>query len=309
MNTWNTLATYFQRRHGLRVQKIPLDVSGTCPNRDGTLSTKGCIFCNAKGSGSGLGAIGMNLEEQWNHWHTHFSNNKRALKYIAYFQSFSNTYGPIKKTFYFLETIQSFTDIIGYSIGTRPDCLSKEYCEVLAKAPFSERWIELGVQSLHDASLRKINRGHTAQCSTKAIERASKAGLSVCAHVMAGLPSETPEDFLATIRQLNELPIQGIKFHNTYIEQDTALAHLWQSGKYEAISADTYRDMIIEALLILRSDIVVHRVVADPDPTTLCAPLWAATDKVSITRQINNGYCQRLGIISKKRIRRRRARD
>ncbi len=305
MNSWNNLAAYFHKRHGVRVQKIPLDISTTCPNRDGSLSREGCVFCNAQGSGSGLLAKGLGLQEQWTHWHNHFSQNKRPCKYIAYFQSFSNTYGPPKTIFSFLQNIQLFKDIVGFSVGTRPDCLSKKHCEILSESDFLEKWVELGVQTLHDKTLHAINRGHTALCSEEAIIRASRSGLSVCAHVMLGLPGEGRTHFIETLKKLNNLPICGIKFHNTYIEKGTLLETMWRKGEFQLLSKEAYTDMMLEGLCLLRSDIVVHRVVADPVAADLCAPLWASTDKLAITRNINNLYKKRLGIVPRKRQRRR----
>ena len=194
MHTWNTFTVHLRQRFGQRVQKIPLDAGASCPNRDGTLSRAGCTFCNAIGSGSGLGLAGMNLPAQWEHWREHFRKSNRASLFLAYLQSFSNTYGPASRLAAMLEIFRTLPDLAGVSVGTRPDCLDPEKMAILGAAPWKEKWLELGVQTLNDATLRRINRGHDAAASAKAIELAEKTDVQVCAHLMLGLPGETPDD-------------------------------------------------------------------------------------------------------------------
>ena len=174
MHTWNTFTAHLRQRFGQRVQKIPLDAGASCPNRDGTLSRAGCTFCNAIGSGSGLGLAGMNLPAQWEHWREHFRKSNRASLFLAYLQSFSNTYGPASRLAAMLEIFRTLPDLAGVSVGTRPDCLDPEKMAILGAAPWKEKWLELGVQTLNDATLRRINRGHDAAASARAIELAEK---------------------------------------------------------------------------------------------------------------------------------------
>lgn len=275
---WNTFTAYLRHRFGQRVQKIPLDVacSGvTCPNRDGTLSSAGCVFCNAQGSGSGLGQAGLSIAEQWAHWRAHFAASGRASLFMAYLQSFSNTYGPIERLSAALDELRSLPDMAALSIGTRPDCLDTPKAALIASMPCDEVWLELGVQTLHDRTLARINRGHDAACSIAAIHTAHAAGLKVCAHLMAGLPGETADDVLDTVRRLNDLPIAGLKFHNVYVCRGTPLEKEFREGRYAPPERSAYVHLVLEALNLVRPDIVIHRVAADPLPDELVAPAWA----------------------------------
>lgn len=286
MNLFNSLPAYFRHRLGTRAQKIPLDAGSACPNRDGTISRGGCIFCNAAGSGSGMALSGTSLQAQWDIWRSRYQQSGRKEQYIAYLQSFSNTYGSPQRLAQLIETIQDFPDAIGVSIGTRPDCLDAEKLDIIAASTLPETWLELGVQTAHNASLRIINRGHKAEDSAWAINEAAARGIRVCAHVIFGLPNETKEDMLATVEWLNTLPILGIKFHNLYVCHNTALAHMWKNEQYEPISRKDYIEILIEAISQLRSDIVIHRLVGDPEAEELLTPTWAM-DKRGLVREID----------------------
>ena len=294
MHTWNTFTVHLRQRFGQRVQKIPLDAGASCPNRDGTLSHAGCTFCNAIGSGSGLGLAGMNLPAQWEHWREHFRKSNRASLFLAYLQSFSNTYGPASRLAAMLEIFRTLPDLAGVSVGTRPDCLDPEKMAILGAAPWKEKWLELGVQTLNDATLRRINRGHDAAASAKAIELAEKTDVQVCAHLMLGLPGETPDDVHATVRRLNDLPVHGVKLHNVYVCRNTALERVYRAGEYVPLTEDAYVELAVDALTELRPDIIIHRVVADPAPGELVAPDWA-TRKGDLVRFIQHAYHRRCG--------------
>ena len=277
MILWNSLAAHWRRIFGRRVQKIPLDAGATCPNRDGTLSFKGCTFCNATGSGSGLGLAGMDIPAQWDYWRAHFLASAGTDLFVAYLQSFSNTYGPAERLARLLDTLAPLPGLAGIAVGTRPDCLDERKAALLAAMPCRENWLELGVQTFNNATLRRINRGHDANASIRAIELAARAGLSVCVHLMAGLPGERPEDMLEAVRRVNDLPVQGIKFHNVYVCKNTPLAEEFLAGTFTPLSRETYVDLVVEALCLLRPDIIVHRVVADPTANELLAPVWTLT--------------------------------
>lgn len=169
MVRWHTLAAYFRRKYGMRVQKIPLDAGSACPNRDGLLSTQGCIFCNALGSGSGLGGRGLSLAAQWQAWRQKYHAEDPDRLFLAYLQSFSNTYGSLERLQDLLRAVAALPDCRGLAVGTRPDCLSPAKLDALlragAEAGVAEIWLELGLQSAHDATLARINRGHTAACA------------------------------------------------------------------------------------------------------------------------------------------------
>jgi uncharacterized protein len=275
MKRYYALSTYLRRRYGARVRKIPLDAGFTCPNRDGTTSSEGCVFCSPSGSGTALGINGMSLESQWGHWLERAS--KRPGKYLfwAYLQSFSNTHGPIVKLERTIDRVCSLPGVSGLCIGTRPDCLDGEKLDLIAGAPFPEIWLELGLQSSSDATLSRINRGHDSAAFTSAVLLASGKGLKICVHVIAGLPGEGEEEFLNTIDFLNRHPVNGIKLHNLCVSNGSALARSWQKGEYAPLQRSEYVRTCVRALVALRPDIVVHRLNADPGQEELLAPEWA----------------------------------
>ncbi len=185
---------WLKNRHKAKVQKISLDAHAGCPNRDGTIQYGGCTFCNADGSGSGLMQKGLSLTKQWEYWLNKFSKSdrlKNTKNFLAYMQSYSNTYGCLEKLEKMTTELASLEKCAGFSIGTRPDCIDEEKLRLLASLPFQTKWIEFGIQSMHDETLKRIRRGHSVQCSVDAITRSRKYNLNVCVHLMAGLPDET----------------------------------------------------------------------------------------------------------------------
>ena len=281
MLLWHTLATWFRRRYGKRVQKIPLDARSSCPNRDGTLSRAGCIFCNADGSGSGLG--GLTLAEQWRIWRDKYTATDDDRLFMAYLQAFSNTYGPAKRLARLLDEVRSLPGCMGLAVGTRADCLDREKLALLAGCGLPEIWLELGLQSASDATLARLNRGHDAACVARAVQAAAAHGLQVCLHLMAGLPGETERDFLASLDWALALPIAGLKLHNVYVTRGTALAAAWAAGRYLPPGRDEYVDLLCAALPRIPSRIVLHRLQADPAPGELLGPAWAADKRGVIT--------------------------
>ena len=270
-----TLSTYFHNRHGRRIQKIPLDAGFSCPNRDGTLSSKGCLFCNALGSGTGQGIASIGLADQYAHWRTRFQKKYKAHAFLAYLQSFSNTYGPLSKLTGVLKALHGLPELEGICIGTRPDCLDQPKLEALAAFPGTENWLDLGLQSSNNTTLERINRGHDAQCFARAARMAGAMGLKICVHVIAGLPGEDMDDFLETIQFVNQLPVKGIKIHNLYVCKGSGLARWWQRGAYRPLGMEEYIQWAVQGLSRLRPDIVVHRINGDPQPGELLAPHWA----------------------------------
>jgi len=282
---YNTLSRAFRAVYGRRAKKIPLDAGGACPNRDGTISRGGCLFCNAVGSGTGLHHKGFGLRAQWESLTPPARGRGEAL--VAYLQSFSNTYGPTARLAALLGELAALPDLAGLCLGTRPDCLEAEKLALLAAFPGPPVRLELGLQSANDATLARINRGHDAACFARAVREAAAHGIGVTAHVMAGLPGETIADFLATIDVLNTLPVTGVKFHNTLVVAGAALESLYRSGSYAPITRPDYIDAVCAAIARLRPDIVIERLNADPAPGELVAPDWAA-DKRSLRRGIED---------------------
>ncbi|WP_462324420.1 tRNA modification radical SAM protein MnmL/YtqA [Desulfoplanes sp.] len=281
-----SLSTYFHNRHGHRVQKIPLDAGFSCPNRDGTLSAAGCLFCNPLGSGTGQGQDSTPLAEQYNFWRARFHKKYKAHAFLGYLQSFTNTYGPLSAVTRVLDELRGLPELAGVCIGTRPDCLDRAKLAALAKFPGPENWLDLGLQSANDQTLVRINRGHDVACFERSARMAGEMGLKVCAHVIAGLPGETKEDFLATIDFLNRLPVQGIKIHNLYVCKGAGLALWWRRGDYLPPSMAEYVGWVVHGLAHLRPDIVIHRLNGDPQPGELLAPDWAG-DKSGVLQAIS----------------------
>ncbi len=207
---YNDLNAYMRNRFGCRVQKITIDAGLTCPNRDGALSKNGCIYCNMKGSGTGDAARGLSITEQLIRGKAAMSRRYHADKFIAYFQSYSNTYAPLDRLKALYEEALSVEGVVGLSIGTRPDCVSEPILELLEG--YARRcliWLEYGLQSAHDATLSAINRGHDAACFVRAVQAARQHGIPVCAHVILGLPGETRNHMLQTADFLADRRRQG----------------------------------------------------------------------------------------------------
>ena len=275
---YHSFDAWLKALHGERVQKISLDANAGCPNRDGTISTGGCSFCDAQGAGSGLMNHGLNLTEQWQFWREQFVKSdrlKNTHSFLAYMQSFSNTYGSAKRLRIITSELQTLKNIVGLSLGTRPDCIDSEKLQILSKLPWENTWLEFGVQSMNDKTLKRISRGHDAQCSKDAIIKAHEHGLKVCAHLMAALPGENEDDFLKTVKTVCELPISGIKFHGLYVCKNTKIAQEFLNGTYVPMEKEVYIDLIAKALTIVPSHVVIHRLSADFTSDELIAPDWA----------------------------------
>jgi radical SAM protein (TIGR01212 family) len=269
------LNTYLRRRFGVRVQKLTLDAGLTCPNRDGRVGTGGCLYCNARGSGTGAAARGLSLTTQIREGMTPLKKRYGAGKFIAYFQSFSNTYAPVTKLKALYDEALAFPEVVGLSIGTRPDCLADEVLDLLADYA-RERllWLELGLQSAHDRTLTALNRGHDVACFTEVVERAAARGLEVVAHVILGLPGEGAEETAATAAYLAGLPVQGVKIHLLYVVKGSGLARLYQEGGYACLTEAQYVHQAVDFMELLPPQVVIHRLTGDPHRGELLAPDW-----------------------------------
>ncbi|RLC14708.1 MAG: TIGR01212 family radical SAM protein [Deltaproteobacteria bacterium] len=273
---YNDLNTYLRGIFGCRVQKISVDAGLSCPNRDGTLSTGGCIYCNERGSGTGAHAQGLSIRDQILRGKAALSRRYKAKKFIAYFQSFSNTYAPLERLRRLYEEALSVEDVVGLSIGTRPDCVDEPVLSLLqGYARDHLIWIEYGLQSAHDTTLAQINRGHDFQCFRAAVRATQGRGISICAHVILGLPNETKAHMLETAKAIAQMGIHGVKIHLLYVIRGTPLETLYRQGDYKCLGQEEYADIVCDFLELLPKDMIIQRLTGDPHREELVAPEWS----------------------------------
>jgi radical SAM protein (TIGR01212 family) len=273
---YNDLNSYLRRIFGCRVQKITIDAGLTCPNRDGTISTGGCIYCNTRGSGTGAHAKGLSVTQQLIQGQETLSKRYKAKKFIAYFQSFSNTYAPVNTLKGLYEAALAVDDVVGISIGTRPDCVNDDILDLLqGYARHCLVLIEYGLQSATDETLVLINRGHDVRCFKEAVYATQGRGIKICAHVILGLPNENRADMLHTAKILAGLKIDGLKLHLLYVVKGTRLEKLYRQGSYSCLKQQEYIDLVCDFLERLPSEMVIQRLTGDPHPNELVAPQWA----------------------------------
>jgi radical SAM protein (TIGR01212 family) len=273
---YNDFNTYLRSIFGCRVQKITIDAGLSCPNRDGTISTGGCIYCNVRGSGTGAHAKGFSVTDQIIQGKRALSKRYKAKKFIAYFQSFSNTYGPFDRLKILYEQALAIENVVGLSIGTRPDCVNEPILELLqGYADNYLVWIEYGLQSANDSTLAFINRGHDVMCFKKAVLATKNRGIKICAHVIIGLPNEKKAHVLETARAVSDMEIDGIKIHLLYVVRGTTLDKLYAAGEYRCLEQQEYADLVCDFLEHIPKNMVIQRLTGDPHPEELVAPMWA----------------------------------
>jgi len=280
---YNDFNSWLRNRYGCRVQKITLDAGLSCPNRDGTISSSGCIYCNPLGSGTGAHKKGLSITHQLVEGKTALRKRYKAERFIAYFQSFSNTYAPLEKLKSLYEEALSVEDVIGLSIGTRPDCISEPVLELLqGYARDYLVWLEYGLQSANDETLSIINRGHTFQCFKEAVELSRHRNLKLCAHIILGLPHEGKEQIRETAKAVARLGIDGIKLHLLYIIKDTQLEKIYTNGKYRCLEQQEYVDMVCDFIEYMPEKMVIQRLTGDPHRRELVAPNWALNKRETL---------------------------
>ena len=286
LRRYHDLNSYLREIFGERVQKISLDAGFNCPNRDGTISSKGCIFCDSRGSGTGaMINRGLSINEQIVEGRRFAEKRYKARKFIAYFQSFTNTYAPLSGLKELYDQALNHPGMVGLSVATRPDCVNEEILGLLSSYCKDYLiWIEYGLQSAHDITLNKINRGHDVACFEKSVQMANDYGLNICAHIILGLPGETRQMMLETALFLAGLPVKGIKIHLLYIVKGTPLATLYEEGSYGCLERDEYVDLVVDFLEVLPPDMIIHRLTGDPISSELVAPLWAMEKTENLKR-------------------------
>ena len=263
-----------------KLYKIALDAGMTCPNRDGTLDTRGCIFCSAGGSGDfAVSTAGRSVGEQLQTGLSLFHGKKTGSRFIAYFQSYTNTYAPPERLRALYHEALICEQVAGISIATRPDCLPGEVMTLLSelKREFPDKfiWMELGLQTIHEATASYIRRGYSLPCFDDAVRRLNDAGIPVITHLILGLPGETPEMVYQSIAHLNRLPVSGVKLQLLHVLRGTDLAADYAAGKFNVLDMDAYIALLIGCIERLSPDIVIHRVTGDGPKLLLIAPTWS----------------------------------
>jgi radical SAM protein (TIGR01212 family) len=273
---YNDLNTYLRGVFGCRVQKISIDAGLSCPNRDGTKAVGGCIYCNARGSGTGAYARGISIRDQILQGKKALSRRYKARKFIAYFQSFTNTYAPLDTLKRLYDEALAVEDVVGLSIGTRPDCIDEPILKLLqAYTRDYLVWIEYGLQSARDATLELINRGHDVQCFIDAARATAGRDIKICTHVILGLPGETRADMMHTAKVIAAEPIDGLKLHLLYVVKGTRLEALYRQGKYHCLSREQYVELVCDFIERIPATVVIQRLTGDPHPSELVAPQWS----------------------------------
>jgi hypothetical protein len=286
-----SLNAYCRRTFQEKLYKIAIDSGMTCPNRDGSLDTRGCIFCSAGGSGDfAVRAAGLSVEEQLRQGTALFGEKQTGKRFIAYFQAYTNTYAPIQTLRTLYRQALDASEIAGISIATRPDCLGQQVLTLLKelRACYPDKfiWIELGLQTIHQETADYIRRGYPLSCFTQAASTLSRIGIPVIVHVILGLPGETKEQMYETIAFLNRLPVSGIKLQLLHVLKGTDLAADYAKGLFEVLSFEDYVNLVIGCIERLLPRTVIHRITGDGPAELLIAPLWSL-DKRKVLNTIH----------------------
>jgi uncharacterized protein len=274
---YRDLNTYWRELFGCRVYKLPVDAGFTCPNRDGTLASGGCSYCDGRGSRLRRQGPLPPVGEQVRAGRAFYRERAGARAFIAYFQTFTNTYGSLARLRQCYDEALAEEDVAGLAIGTRPDCVPDPVLDLIAGyARRRHVWLELGLQSLHDRTLVLLNRGHDAACFRDAVARASARGIRICTHIILGLPGENPAAMLATARGLAALPVAGIKIHSLLALAGTALGERYARGELPLMTKEQYVETVCDILEVLPPAMVIQRLTADGYRDIFLGPAWAA---------------------------------
>jgi len=274
---YNDFPTFFRRKFNERVQKISIDAGFTCPNRDGNRGTGGCTYCNNKTFKPTYCNLENSVSSQLEKGVAFFRKRYDSIKFLAYFQAYSNTYAPIEDLRKLYEEALAYPGVIGLVIATRNDCLDNEVLDYLQA--ISEKYyvmVELGIESVQDDTLKAINRGHTWEESVRALEETSKRGIHNCAHMILGLPGESRDDLLQQADIISRLPIENLKLHQLQIHKGTVMAKQYADtpGMFHLFSVDEYQELVVDYLERLNPEIIVERFVSSAPPDMLIAPRW-----------------------------------
>ena len=295
---YHTLNYFYKHKFNSKVFKVSLNAGFSCPNIDGTVGYGGCIYCSKSGSGEFAGNIEDNILKQFSSVKNMMLNKWPEAKYIGYFQARTNTYAPVEQLKKVYEPILKQDGVVGLNIGTRADSISDEcldYLDDLNKRCFLT--IELGLQTIHPKTTKLINRCHSLECFDEMVKKLRDRNINVVVHVINGLPGETKEDMVETVKYLNKLDIQGIKIHMLSILKDTPLEKYYEENKFHILTKEEYIDIVISQLEEIREDIVIHRITGDPKLEDLIEPKWLVKkfcvlndiDKEMVRRDVYQG--------------------
>ncbi len=265
------LSKYFQKTFNKKVYKITLDAGLYCPNRDGTISSGGCLFCDEVGSYSRCNDS-KSIKEQISKSIEKLSGQFKAQAFMAYFQSYSNTYAPVEKLKEIYDSVFFDDRVVSISIGTRPDCVDNEKLNLIASYPHP--WIEYGLQSADDETLKKINRGHDFACFKKAVTETKKRGIKVCAHIILGFPDETRKTMLETAKKLADLEIDSIKIHMLTVLKDSPLSKIYDREPFYLMNMEQYCEIVCDILEILPPNCIIQRIAGTGYSETTIEPKW-----------------------------------
>lgn len=274
---YNNLNGFLREKfNGEKTYKISLDAGFTCPNRDGKVARGGCTFCSSSGSGDFAGERVKSITEQFQDIKKMMEKKWKNGKYIAYFQAYTNTYAPVEVLREKYDEALKEDGVVGLAIATRPDCLDEDVLDLIEE--YSKKvytWVELGLQTSNDETAALINRGYKLEVFKKAVESLSERNIDVVAHIIFGLPGETREDMLGTVKFIAGLPIQGVKLHLLHVMKHTVMEKQLLNGEFELMDMDEYIDIITEAIAMLPPAMVIHRLTGDAPRNLLIGPMWS----------------------------------
>lgn len=283
---YTSLNAYLKERFGCKVYKLALDGGFTCPNRDGTLDTRGCIFCSKGGSGDFAENRNLCITQQISNAKARVSAKIKDGKYIAYLQAFTNTYAPVERLREIYTEAINHPDIVALSIGTRPDCLGDDVLSLLDELNrIKPIFVELGLQTIHEDTAEYIRRGYSLDVYDKAVDDLHKININVVTHLIIGLPNESKDDIIESVKYVCQRT-DGIKLQLLHILKGTDLADEYEKGKTDVLTLDEYTDIIKECVSVIPKNVVIHRLTGDGAKKDLIAPLWSA-DKKSVLNAIN----------------------
>lgn len=288
----NTLNAYLKKRFGRKIYKLTLDGGMTCPNRDGKAGFGGCIFCGGNGSGSFCPSVDLSITDQIEEGKKLLKNKIKEGGYIAYFQSHTNTYAAVpylRKIFY--EAV-NHPDIVGISIGTRPDCLEDEVLKLLEElAKIKPLWVELGLQTIHESTAKLINRCYPLKVYDEAVKNLKSIGAEAVTHVILGLPGESEEQMLETVAYSSKVS-DGIKLQLLHVLRDTKLYEMYQKEPFKIFSMEEYTELLCRCIEIIPKNVVIHRMTGDGDKRLLVEPMWSGNKKV-VLNYINKVFSEK----------------